>query len=99
MRALILSLAAIASIGASCTDGRNTPTPTGAVCPTPDPMTLTWENFGQPFVQKYVIWCHSETLTKSSQRNGAPFYHDYDSLQLTIDIANHTDEEAGSGPD
>jgi hypothetical protein len=74
------------------------PEPTGTVCPDPDPMTLTYDNFGRDFMERYCIWCHKSDLPRS-QRNGAPLYHDYDSLLGVIETPDHIDEQAGFGPD
>jgi hypothetical protein len=74
-----------------------TPTATKATCPSPDPMTLTWDSFGQQFMQTYCTGCHASTLTHS-QRNGAPLYHDYDTLMGVLEIPDHIDQWAGSGP-
>ncbi len=73
------------------------PTPTKAVCPTPDPGTLTWANFGQKFMTDFCTDCHASTLNHN-QRNGAPLYHDYDTLMTTMEIPDHIDSYAGSGP-
>lgn len=75
----------------------STPTPTGTVCPDPDPMTLTYDNFGKPFMTKYCTWCHASTLTLS-HRNGAPLYHDFDTLLGVLEVPDHIDEQAGDGP-
>lgn len=80
---------------AACSDK---PTPTGAMCPSPDPGTLTYENFGKPFMDKYCTWCHDSTLPRS-QRNGAPLFHDFDTLLGVLEVQNHIDEQAGIGPD
>jgi hypothetical protein len=86
---------------AACTTG--TPTPTGARCPDPDPMTLTYDNFGKPFMTTYCTMCHSSRLNRPSLRNGAPTYHDFDTLFGVIRVDNgptdHIDEQAGWGPD
>jgi len=87
---LVLGLAACASNGAPAT-------PTRTVCPDPDPGTLTWDNFGMQFMADYCTSCHSSTLSHS-QRNGAPLYHDYDSLLGVLEIPDHIDQYAGSGP-
>src|SRR5690242_19798457 len=79
----------------ACTS--SAPKPTGTVCPDPDPM-LTWDNFGQTFMATYCTMCHASTLTHS-QRNGAPLYHDYDTLRGVLEIPDHIDEDAGSGPE
>jgi len=75
----------------------NPPTPTKAVCPTPDPMTLTWDSFGQAFMTEFCTDCHASTL-QHSQRNGAPLFHDYDTLMFVLEIPDHIDQWAGSGP-
>lgn len=73
------------------------PTPTKAVCPTPDPMTLTWDSFGQQFMTEFCNDCHSSALP-NSRRNGAPLFHDYDTLMTVLYIPGHIDEWAGAGP-
>lgn len=75
----------------------NPPTSTRAVCPTPDPMTLTWDSFGQGFMTEFCTDCHASTL-QHAQRNGAPLYHDYDTLMGVLEIPDHIDQWAGSGP-
>jgi hypothetical protein len=89
MRVLLLTLFVVACGGS--------PEPTGTVCPDPDPMTLTYDNFGRDFMTKYCNWCHSSELPRS-QRNGAPLFHDYDSLLGVLQTPDHIDEEAGYGP-
>ncbi len=73
------------------------PTPTKTVCPDPDPNTLTWDNFGQKFMADYCTDCHDSSL-RHADRNGAPLYHDYDTLIGVMQIPDHIDAEAGSGP-
>ena len=73
------------------------PTSTQAKCPSPDPMTLTWDSFGQPFMTMFCTDCHSSTLPHS-ERNGAPLYHDYDTLMTVLEIPQHIDQWAGAGP-
>ena len=84
---------------AACAPG---PTPTGTTCANPDPIsgttTLTWDNFGRSFMNKYCINCHDSQLTLN-QRNGAPLFHDFDSLEGTLNVPDHIDEQAGWGPD
>jgi hypothetical protein len=81
---------------AGCTSAAK-PAPTETTCPDPDPDTLTWENFGQKFMTDYCTMCHASTLPHA-QRNGAPLYHDYDSLRGVLLIPDHIDADAGSGP-
>jgi hypothetical protein len=73
------------------------PTTTGAACPTPDPLTLTWDNFGQAFMTRYCTACHASDLPRS-QRNGAPIYHDFDTLIGVLQVNVHVDQYAGAGP-
>jgi hypothetical protein len=87
--AVVLALSA-------CTEP-TTRAPTETVCPDPDPMTLTWDNFGQSFMATYCTLCHSSTLARA-QRNGAPVFHDYDTLDGVLRIPDHVDEVAGAGP-
>jgi hypothetical protein len=77
------------------------PTPTGTTCPDPDPITgtttLTWDNFGHDFMFKYCVNCHDSSLPLS-KRNGAPLYHDFDTLQGVVEVTGHIDEQTGWGP-
>jgi len=92
----LLSLGFISWMAVGCTNSA-TPTPTEAVCPSPDPETLTYDSFGQKFMADYCTACHDSSLSHS-QRNGAPLYHDYDSLMGILEIPDHIDEYAGAGP-
>lgn len=91
MRRVLLGL-----LFAGCTS-TEVPTPTQAVCPTPDPMTLTWDSFGHQFMTDFCTDCHSSALSHS-QRNGAPLFHDYDSLMTVLYIPDHIDQWSGAGP-
>jgi hypothetical protein len=75
-----------------------TPTSTGTVCPSPDPGTLTYDNFGKPFMDKYCRWCHDSSLPRS-KRNGAPLFHDFDMLLGILQVQGHIDQQAGIGPE
>lgn len=70
--------------------------PSGAVCP--ENSTLTWDNFGKPFMTNYCTRCHSTALTGSA-RQGAPNDHNFDSAELVREEIEHTDEQAAAGPD
>jgi len=93
MRAALLVLPAL--LVAACDSA--VPTATETVCPSPDPNTLTYENFGMKFMTDYCISCHDKKLPRS-QRNGAPLYHDFDTLLGVLQVSNHIDEQSGSGP-
>ena len=89
MRALAMLLCL-----AACT---STPTSTETVCPDPDPGEPTWDDFGQAFMADYCTLCHDSHLTHS-QRNGAPLYHDYDTLLGVLETPDHIDQQTGIGP-
>jgi hypothetical protein len=91
---LWLSLALVTT--AACGSSSATPTPTNTTCP-PD-NTLTYANFGKPFMETYCVRCHSSEL-HGSARQGAPLYHDFDSLFGILVVANHVDWYTAAGPD
>lgn len=49
-------------------------------------------------METYCTRCHSSEL-KGSARNGAPLYHDFDSLLGIIVVADHVDEYTAAGPE
>ena len=69
--------------------------PTETVCP--PGSTLTYANFGQPFMAKYCTDCHSSELT-GAQRMGAPSFHDFDTWYGIKAVHEHIDLTAASGP-
>lgn len=87
----------LAGLLAATACGGSDPTPTGAACPSPDPLTLTWDSFGRDFMARYCTACHASTLPRS-QRNGAPIYHDFDTLLGVLQVVDHVDEYSGAGP-
>jgi len=105
MRFLALALLAVAACASPV------PTDTGTVCPDPDPMTFGYTlddtpgctgtpeqcNFGKTFMETYCTNCHLSTLPLS-KRNGAPLYHDFDSLLGIMEVTNHIDQQTGIGP-
>jgi hypothetical protein len=70
--------------------------PSGATCP--EGSTLTYEGFGAPFMTTYCTSCHASTLSGDA-RQGAPLYHDFDSLDGILPVADHVDWKAAAGPD
>ena len=106
MRLLVITLLAI-----GC--GPN-PTKTGTLCPSPDPLTLAYSTqatpacsgstndgdcgFGKRFMDQYCINCHTSKLPHAADRNGAPLYHDFDTLEGVLEVPDHIDEQAGAGP-
>ena len=69
--------------------------PTESVCQ-PN-STLTYENFGQPFMVRYCTRCHSSELV-GAERMGAPSGHDFDTRPGIIGVHEHIDETAAAGP-
>ena len=88
-RSLLLVLLALAACG------RPDPIPTGSTCP-PD-NTLTYDNFGAPFMESYCTRCHDQDK-HGAERHGAPIYHDFDTLYGILVVASHVDREAAAGP-
>ena len=92
--ALLFGLAVAAAAGCSSDDAD--PTPTGSTCP-PD-STLTYDNFGATFMGDYCTRCHASDR-HGEDRHGAPLYHDFDTFDGIIVVADHVDEYAAAGPD
>lgn len=69
--------------------------PTGSTCP--QGSTLTYNNFGKAFMEQYCTRCHSSELTGSA-RNGAPSFHDFDTLPGIKAVSDHIDETTAAGP-
>ncbi|AKT37896.1 c-type cytochrome [Chondromyces crocatus] len=91
-----------AALFVACGDGdgpEEQPPPvfsSGSTCP-PD-STLTWESFGQGFMETYCMSCHSSSLSGSA-RKGAPVEHDYDTLEASREAgAEHIDRTTAAGP-
>jgi uncharacterized membrane protein len=89
----------IASLGCGSNAGAEPEQPglgtaTGASC---DP-SLSYDNFGQSFMQSYCTNCHASALTGAA-RHGAPLDHDFDRFDKIQAYAEHIDEYAAAGPD
>lgn len=69
--------------------------PTQTACP--EISTLTYGTFGEQFMTQYCTRCHSSQL-KGADRNGAPEFHDYDTVGGVRSVADHIDQTAASGP-
>jgi hypothetical protein len=79
---------------AACTEPLFGP-PTESVCP--PTSTLTYQNFGKPFMEAYCTSCHSSELT-GLDRKGAPSFHDFDTLFGIKAVNEHIDETTAAGP-
>ncbi len=92
-----LCVVVVGALGLAACSDTAVATPTETTCADPGANTLTWDNFGQQFMTDYCTHCHAATLPRS-QRNGAPLYHDYNTLQGVLSLPEHIDERAGAGP-
>ena len=69
--------------------------PTQSVCP--PTSTLTYNNFGKQFMESYCTKCHASDKMGEA-RQGAPSFHDFDTLNGIEVVADHIDETAAAGP-
>ncbi len=96
-----VTLAAMVSVGlgvavTACSDTKPTlGPPTESVCP--DGSSLTYESFAKPFMEAYCTRCHARTVT-GADREGAPSFHDFDSLFGIKVVFDHIDQTTASGP-
>ncbi len=81
--------------GEECEEEGEFGPPTESVCP--EGSTLTWESFGQEFMATYCTECHASTLM-GDDRQGAPLYHDFDTLEGVLPVLDHVDWKAAAGP-
>ena len=95
MRRVTLRVALLLVAAAGCGSDPD-PTPTGSECP--PGSTLTYENFGADFMGAYCTRCHASDR-HGVDRHGAPLYHDFDTFDGIIVVADHIDEYAAAGPD
>lgn len=68
---------------------------TEATCP--PTSTLTYDNFGKAFMETYCTQCHHSELMGAA-RNGAPSFHDFDTLFGIKAVSDHIDQTTASGP-
>lgn len=92
---LALRLALIVAL-AGCTEEPLLGPPTESVCP-PGGTALTYENFGQPFMEAYCTRCHDSKLVGAARR-GATSFHDFDTVFGVRAVRAHIDETTASGP-
>ena len=68
---------------------------TGSVSPSPN--TLTYATFGESFMTRYCVRCHSTAVTGDA-RQGAPADHNFNAFAGVLRFADHIDEHAAAGP-
>lgn len=90
----------LATQAAGCHDHGDTDMdgdPTGSTCPSGS--TLTYESFGQAFMEAYCTRCHSSHLT-GADRQGAPSDHNLETLEaIRASGLEHIDETSAAGPE
>jgi uncharacterized membrane protein len=95
--AVFVALMALTACGEddppACPEGEEGP-PTEATC---NGSPLTYENFGQEFMENYCTRCHSSEV-KGDARHCAPSDHNFDTLDEIVFYSDHIDEWAAAGP-
>ncbi len=92
----VLALAAALALAAGCSD--DAPLfgpPTESACQ--PGSALTYDSFGRKFMEDYCIRCHHSEL-RGAARNGAPSFHDYDTVFGVRATDDHIDFTTASGP-
>ena len=69
--------------------------PTGTTCP-PN-STLTYDNFGKAFMEKYCTDCHSASVTGAARKD-APTTVNFDTAARAVEHRALIDRVAGAGP-
>ncbi len=69
--------------------------PTESICPTDS--TLTYTNFGKPFMESYCTECH-DSKKIGADRKGATSFHDFDTLFGIKAVQEHVDYTSAAGP-
>ncbi len=70
--------------------------PTETVCP-PEGTQLTYDNFGEAFMEDYCLRCHSIDV-EGADRQGAPSDHNFDTRLEVLALKEHIDWMTGAGP-
>ncbi|MEZ4365997.1 MAG: hypothetical protein R2939_06875 [Kofleriaceae bacterium] len=94
MRRQLCALALVVGALAGCTESVFGPL-TESRCP--EVSVLTYENFGKPFMEAYCTRCHATDLT-GDDRQGAPSFHDFDTLFGIKAVHEHVDQTTAFGP-
>jgi len=91
-----LACALALALAAGCTDPAPLfGPPTESACP--PGSALTWGNFGQKFMTDYCTRCHDSAL-RGEARQGAPSFHDFDTVFGVRAVKVHIDETTAAGP-
>ncbi len=88
---LLLLLAAL-----SCGGDEEEGDPSGSTCP--PGSALSYETFGNDFMQNYCTECHASDLPVA-ERMDAPTDANFDTLAGILDKADEIDRRAAFGPD
>ncbi len=92
MRALaFVALAALAG----CDEKPLFGPPTESECP--PTQSLSYENFGKSFMESYCTDCH-DSKKRGADRQGAPSFHDFDTIYGIRAVWEHIDFTTAAGP-
>ncbi len=91
MKAIVVA----ALLAGACTSEPTLGPLTQSECP--QGSTLTYQNFGKPFMENYCTRCHA-TTKMGDDRQGAPTFHDFDTLFGVKAVWNHVDQTSAAGP-
>ncbi len=89
------SMLALALALAGCSDPPLFGPPTQSQCP--PGSALTWDSFGRKLMEDYCTRCHHSELVGAA-RQGAPSFHDFDTVFGVRAVDDHIDETSASGP-
>jgi hypothetical protein len=86
---------AVVAIVAGCNEEPLFGPPTESVCP--PTQTLSYENFGKPFMENYCTDCH-DSHKRGEERHGATSFHDFDTIYGIRAVYEHIDFTTAAGP-
>ncbi len=89
------ALLAALAILAGCEEKPLFGPPTESVCP--PTQTLSYENFGKPFMENYCTECH-DSQKRGEDRQGATSFHDFDTIYGIRAVSEHIDLTSAAGP-
>ena len=89
------SIIALVVVLAACDEEPLFGPATESVCP--QTQTLTYENFGKPFMEDYCTECH-DSQKRGEDRQGATSFHDFDTIYGIRAVWEHIDFTTAAGP-
>ncbi|MCX5746270.1 MAG: hypothetical protein NT062_27650 [Proteobacteria bacterium] len=92
----VVAVVAVVALATGCTRDSIYGPPTQSACPDGG-TTLTYDNFAKPFMTAYCVACHDSNKV-GKDRQGAPSFHDFDTLFGIKAVHEHIDETTAAGP-